>query len=67
MCDPRLRPPFRVIDLDTGRNGLLGRLEHFHQGTLPSGNLAASPDGSTIVFRGTVRRGRDLMLVENFY
>jgi hypothetical protein len=29
-------------------------------------NLAASPDGSTILFRGEVRRGGDLMLIENF-
>jgi Tol biopolymer transport system component/DNA-binding winged helix-turn-helix (wHTH) protein len=64
-CDPSSRPPLRVLDLDTGRDRLLGRLEHFSPGTI-HGNLAASPDGHTILFRGTVRRGSDLMLIENF-
>jgi Tol biopolymer transport system component/DNA-binding winged helix-turn-helix (wHTH) protein len=64
-CDPSSRPPLRVIDLDTGRDRLLGRLEHFPPGTMHV-NLAASPDGRTILFSGGVRRGADLMLIENF-
>jgi Tol biopolymer transport system component/DNA-binding winged helix-turn-helix (wHTH) protein len=64
-CDPSSRPPVRVIDLDTGRDRLLGRLEHFPPGSMHV-NLAASPDGGTILFRGDVRRGGDLMLIENF-
>jgi Tol biopolymer transport system component/DNA-binding winged helix-turn-helix (wHTH) protein len=64
-CDPSSRPPLRVIDLDTGRDRLLGRLEYFPPG-LTHVNLAASPDGGTILFIGGVRRGGDLMLIENF-
>ncbi len=64
-CDPSSRPPLREIDLDTGRDRLLGRLEHFPPG-LSHVNLAASPDGRTILFNGEVRRGGDLMLIENF-
>jgi Tol biopolymer transport system component/DNA-binding winged helix-turn-helix (wHTH) protein len=63
-CDPSSSPPLRAIDLDTGRDRLLGRLEHFPPGTMPV-NLAASPGGA-ILFRGTVYRGSDLMLIENF-
>jgi hypothetical protein len=29
-------------------------------------NFAVSPDGRTILFNGVVRRGGDLMLIENF-
>jgi Tol biopolymer transport system component/DNA-binding winged helix-turn-helix (wHTH) protein len=64
-CDPSSRPPLRVIDLDTGRDRLLGTIDHFPPGAMHV-NLAASPDGSTILFRGEVRRGGDLMLIENF-
>ena len=64
-CDPSSRPPLRVIDLDTGRDRLLGRLDHFPPGTVHV-NLAASPDGRTILFTGGVRHGGDLMLIENF-
>ena len=64
-CDPSSRPPLRVIDLDTGRDRQLGRLEHFRPGALHV-NFAASPDGRTILFTGEVRRGGDLMLIENF-
>ena len=64
-CDPSSRPPLRVIDLDTGRDRLLGTLEHFPPGVTHV-NLAASPDGRTILFIGEVRRGGDLMLIENF-
>jgi hypothetical protein len=54
-----------VIDLDTGRDRLLGRLEHFRPGAIHV-NFASSPDGGTILFNGAVRRGGDLMLIENF-
>jgi hypothetical protein len=64
-CDRSSRPPLRAIDLDTGRDRLLGRLEHFTPGVTHV-NLAASPDGRTILFLGGVRRGGDLMLIENF-
>jgi Tol biopolymer transport system component/DNA-binding winged helix-turn-helix (wHTH) protein len=64
-CDPSSRPPLRVIDLDTGRDRLLGRLEHFRPGAMHV-NFASSPDGGTILFNGAVRRGGDLMLIENF-
>ena len=49
----------------TGRDRLLGLLEYFYRGASHV-NLAASEDGSTIVFKGNLRRGSDLMLIENF-
>ena len=32
----------------------------------PHVNLAVSPDGNTILFRGMTRKGGDLMMIENF-
>jgi hypothetical protein len=49
----------------TGRHKLLGHLELFPP-DMSHVNIAASLDGKTILFRGTVRRGGDLMLIENF-
>jgi hypothetical protein len=57
--------PLPSIDMASGRDRLLGRLEHFPPDTMGTG-LAVSPDGKTILFRGLVRRGADLMLIENF-
>ena len=64
-CDPGSRPPLRMLDPGTGRDRLLGPLEHFYRGSSHV-NLAASEDGSTIVFKGSLRRGSDLILIENF-
>jgi hypothetical protein len=64
-CAPGTSPPLRAIDTVTGRDLLLGTLEHFPPDTLGIG-LAVSPDGKSILFRGLMRRGADLMLIENF-
>jgi hypothetical protein len=64
-CAPGTSPPLRAIDTVTGRDLLLGTLEHFPPDTLGIG-LAVSPDGKSILFRGLMRRGGDLMLIENF-
>src|SRR6185295_6926454 len=64
-CEPGTNPPLQSIDMASGRDRLLGRLEHFPPDTLGTG-IAASPDGKTILFRRLVRGGADLMLVENF-
>ena len=66
-CDPSSRPPLRAIDPLSGKDRLLGRLVNFPPGAMHV-NLAVSPDGNTILFRGLVGRSRsgDLMLIENF-
>jgi hypothetical protein len=51
--------------MGSGRDRLLGTLEHFPPDLLGI-NLAVSPDRKTILFKALVRRGADLMLVDNF-
>jgi Tol biopolymer transport system component/DNA-binding winged helix-turn-helix (wHTH) protein len=64
-CEPRTTPSLHSIDLVSGRDRLLGTLEHFPPD--PLGHpLAVSPDRKTILFAGLVRRGGDLMLIEHF-
>ena len=64
-CEPRTTPSLHSIDLVSGRDRLLGTLEHFPPD--PLGHpLAVSPDRKTILFAGLVRRGADLMLIEHF-
>ena len=64
-CDPGLDPLLHTIELDTGRDRTLGRLQHFPPDQLGIG-LAVSPDGKPVLYRGLVRLGGDLMLIENF-
>ena len=64
-CDAGTSPPLRSIDTVSGRDRLLGTLEHSPQDQLGT-NLAVSPDRKTILFTGLMRRGADLMLIENF-
>jgi dipeptidyl aminopeptidase/acylaminoacyl peptidase len=64
-CDPSSRPPLRAIDPVTAKDRLLGRLEDFPPGALHV-NLAVSPDGTTILFRGQGGRSGDVMLIEDF-
>jgi Tol biopolymer transport system component/DNA-binding winged helix-turn-helix (wHTH) protein len=64
-CEPRTTPSLHSMDLVSGRDRLLGTLEHFPPD--PLGHpLAVSPDRKTILFAGLVRRGGDLMLIEHF-
>ena len=62
-CDRSPNPPLHVLDLETGRDRLLGRLEGLRDRPL---GLAVSPDGKTIMYSGTTHTGADLMLIENF-
>ena len=63
-CEPGTTPSLHSIDLLNGRDRLLGTLEHIRD---PWGiTLAVSPDRKTILFKGLMRRGADLMLIENF-
>jgi Tol biopolymer transport system component/DNA-binding winged helix-turn-helix (wHTH) protein len=64
-CDPGLNPSLHAIDMVRGRDRVLGRLEHFPRDASHV-NFAVSPDGKTVLFRGWVRQGGDLMLIENF-
>ena len=64
-CDPSARPPLRAIDPVSGKDRLLGRLEDFPPGRSHV-NLAVSPDGSTILFKGVVGHSGDVMLIEDF-
>lgn len=63
-CGEGSRPALHVLDMTSGRDRLVGRLEHFPPDTSHV-NLAVSRDG-TILFRTLMRRGGDLMLIENF-
>ena len=64
-CEPRTTPSLHSIDLVSGRDRLLGTLEHFPPD--PLGHpLAVSPDRKTILFAGQMRPGADLMLIEHF-
>ena len=64
-CESGSNPALHAIDTTSGRDLLLGRLEKFQPDT-PHVNLAVSPDGKTILFRGMMRKGGDLMMIENF-
>ena len=64
-CEPGTTPSLHSIDLVSGRDRLLGTLEHFPPD--PLGHpLAVSPDRKTILFTGLPRLGADLMLIEHF-
>jgi len=64
-CEPGTTPSLHSIDVVTGRDRLLGTLELFQRD--PLGHpLAVSPDRKTILFSGLMRKGADLMLIENF-
>jgi Tol biopolymer transport system component len=57
--------PLRVLDLRTGKDREVGRLEQYHVRLLAAG-FAVSPDGKTILYSRTVSSGADLMMIENF-
>jgi hypothetical protein len=60
-----MNPSFHTIDTITGQDRILGRLDHFPADSWHV-NLAVSPDGRTVLYRGLVRKGGDLMMIENF-
>jgi Tol biopolymer transport system component len=59
-CGAGADAPLHRLDLATGQDRVLGRLEKYR------GNLTASPDGKTILYTSTTGSGSDLMLVEGF-
>jgi len=64
-CASGSNPSLHALDPVSGKDRVLGTLEHFPQGELHV-NLAVTPDLKSIVFKGIVRAGGDLMLIENF-
>jgi Tol biopolymer transport system component len=75
-CDPSPDPALHLMDPDSGRDRLLGRLENFENslataevttqpGVLPLG-LGVSPEGKSILYIRHMSDGADLMLIENF-
>ena len=64
-CDSSSRPPLRSIDTISGKDRLLGQLEAVPPGGMHV-NLAVSPDGETILFRGVLGRSGDVTVIENF-
>jgi hypothetical protein len=63
-CEPGTDPPLRLLDLASGEDRLVGRLEQFDQ-TVGSLGLAVSPDGLSILYPRKVNDSSDLMLIEN--
>ena len=57
-------PALRLVNAATGEDRVLGTLEKFATNGLFG--LAASSDGSVIVYDRLLREGHDLMLIENF-
>jgi eukaryotic-like serine/threonine-protein kinase len=57
--------PLRMLDVATGKDREVGRLEQYHVDLLADG-FAVSPDGTTILYSRTVSSGADLMMIENF-
>lgn len=64
-CEPGTTPALHMVDMVSGQDRVLGRLEKFEPGAIHV-NLAVSPDGKTILFRGTTRKEADLVMIENF-
>jgi Tol biopolymer transport system component len=64
-CEPGTSPSLKKVDIFTGQDRTLGRLEHFPEDAWHV-NLAVSPDGQTVLYLGLVRKGGDLILIENF-
>ena len=64
-CDGEMSPSLHVVDLVSRDDRTVGRLDHFPPDTSHV-NLAVSSDGKTVLYRGLVRKGGDLMLIDNF-
>jgi Tol biopolymer transport system component/DNA-binding winged helix-turn-helix (wHTH) protein len=64
-CDPSPDPALHLVDPDTGRDRLLGRLEKYEYQFPPLG-LAVSPDGMSVFYTRRMRDSFDLMVIENF-
>jgi Tol biopolymer transport system component/DNA-binding winged helix-turn-helix (wHTH) protein len=63
-CEPGWNPSLHAIDMVTGQDRILGRLEHFPN--IPHISLAVSPDGKAVLYTGAVQADGDLMMIEHF-
>jgi Tol biopolymer transport system component len=63
-CESGTDSRLHLLDLDSGEDRLLGRLEQFDQ-SVGSLGLAISPDGLSILYPRIVSDSEDLMLIEN--
>ncbi len=64
-CQPGSNPSLHTLDMVTGQDRILGRLEHFPPHIFHV-NLAVSPDGKTVIYEGFEQADADLMMIENF-
>jgi Tol biopolymer transport system component len=64
-CEPGTNPSLHMLGTVSGTDRVLGRVEKFEPGAFHV-NLAVSPDGKTILFKGTTRKEADLVMIENF-
>jgi Tol biopolymer transport system component/DNA-binding winged helix-turn-helix (wHTH) protein len=64
-CGDGADPELHLMDADTGRDRLLGRLEKYDYQFKPLG-LAISRDGESVLYPRRIRDSWDLMVVENF-
>jgi Tol biopolymer transport system component len=64
-CEPGATPSLHTLDMVTGQDRILGRLEHFPP-HLFHVNLAVSPDGKTVIYKGYEQVDADLMMIEHF-
>ena len=66
-CDSSPDPALHLIDPETGRDRLLGRLEKFEKRPdFLSLGLGLSPDGMSVLYLRHMNDTADLMLIENF-
>ncbi len=63
-CEPGSNPSLHALDMVSGTDRLLGTLEHFPPDPHLSTSLCHQTERRP--FHGLVRRGGDLMLIENF-
>jgi len=64
-CEPGTKPSLHTLDMVSGQDRILGRLDHFPPESWHV-SLAVSPDGRTVLYRGLVLKGGDLMMIEDF-
>jgi hypothetical protein len=65
-CDSSADPALHLMDPDTGRDRLLGRLEKFDPEADTLLGLPVSPDGATVLYPRHMSDSTDLVLIENF-
>jgi Tol biopolymer transport system component/DNA-binding winged helix-turn-helix (wHTH) protein len=64
-CELGTKPSLHTLDMVSGQDRILGRLDHFPPESWHV-SLAVSPDGRTVLYRGLLLKGGDLMMIEDF-